>query len=211
MIMKMICPTTVLLSLLLLCLHPITAWNIALETTTQINGCIGGEVCTIQPVITVNNKQGELQLSFEGRVTVEIDTLSLSSSATINDSRYYEPVWKEDETVVPTAYDESTFISQNVINGQAIFTGLGINTATDEGYQLRYVLYDEHELIMDTVIGHVFTVGIGERYQLEIVSQPEMAYGGSVFGSQPVLAVHDRGGNVVTDVNEGMVCYFCFA
>ena len=81
----------------------------------------------------------------------------------------------------------------------------------DEGYQLKYVLYDEHELIMDTVIGHVFTVGIGERYQLEIVSQPEMAYGGSVFGSQPVLAVRDRGGNVVTDVNEGMVCYFCVA
>ena len=204
-----ILPTTVLLSLLLLCLHPITAWNIALETTTQINGCIGGEVCMIQPVITVNNKQGELQSSFEGRVTVEIDTSS--SSATINDSRYYEPVWKEDETVVPTAYDESTFISQNVINGQAIFTGLGINTATDEGYQLRYVLYDEHELIMDTVIGHEFIVGIGERYQLEIVSQPEMAHGGSVFGSQPVLAIHDRGGNVVTDVNEGMVCYFCFA
>ena len=205
--MTMILPTTVLLSLLLLCLHPITAWNIALETTTQINGCIGGEVCTIQPVITVNNKQGELQSSFEGRVTVEIDT---SSSANNYDSRYYEPIWKEDEIVVPTADDESTFISQNVINGQAIFTGLGINTA-GEGYQLKYVLYDEHELIMDIVIGHVFTVGIGERYQLEIVSQPEMAHGGSVFGSQPVLAILDRGGNVVTDVNEGMVCYFCFA
>jgi len=42
-------------------------------------------------------------------------------------------------------------------------------------------------------------------YQLGIVTQPEMAFGGSVFGSQPVLAIQDRGGNTVTDVNEGVV------
>ena len=95
---------------------------------------------------------------------------------TLND----EPVWKKGEAV-PTL-DEETFISENVVNGQAVFTGLGINTASR--YRLQFTLYDEHGLIMDTVISDEFAVTVGEMYRLDIVTQPEMAYGGSVFGSQ---------------------------
>ena len=58
---------------------------------------------------------------------------------------------------------------------------------------------------MDTVISDEFAVTVGEMYQLDIVTQPEMAYGGSVFGSRPVLAILDRGHNICTDVNEGLV------
>ena len=166
----------------------VQGWNIELVIQTQPGGAVGGEPFNIQPIIQVNNKKHELQISFEGKVAVQ----------TLND----EPVWKEGEAV-PTL-DEDTFISENVVNGQAVFTGLGINTASN--YQLKFTLYDEHGLIMDTVISDEFAVTVGEMYQLDIVTQPEMAYGGSVFGSQPVLAILDRGHNICTDVNEGMVC-----
>ena len=115
----------------------------------------------------------------------------------------YEPVWKEGEAV-PTAATE-TYISESVVDGQAVFTGLGIDAA-GEGYLLKFVLYDEHDLIMGSCFGDEFTVDVGERFRLDFVIQSEMAYGGSVFGSQPLLAIQDRGGNTVTDVNEGMVC-----
>ena len=179
--------------LLLVLLSSIAAWNIALDVTTQVDGAVGGEPFSIQPLITINNKKGELQSLFEGRVTVQIES---SPHGKI------KPVWKEGEAI-PTA-NKNTFISENVVNGQAIFTGLCINTA-GEGYQLKFVLYDEDELLMGTVITDEFTVEVGQKYQLGIVTQPEMAFGGSVFGSQPVLAIQDRGGNTVTDVDDGVV------
>ena len=60
---------------------------------------------------------------------------------------------------------------------------------------------------MDKVIGVQFAVEVGNRFALEIISQPESAYeyGGSVFGNQPALAIIDQGGNILTDVNEGTV------
>ena len=58
---------------------------------------------------------------------------------------------------------------------------------------------------MDTETGEQFAVEVGNRFALEITSQPEGAYGGNIFGNQPALAIIDRGGNIVTDVNEGTV------
>lgn len=169
-------------------------WNIVLDVTTQAGGAYGGEPFSIQPVITVNNKKGELQSSFEGRITVQVHTFPNGK---------YEPVWKEGESVPTAAAD--TFVSESVADGQVTFVGLGIDIA-GEGRQLKFVVYDEHDLIMDNVIGDEFTVEVGERYRMGFVTQPEMAYGGAIFGSQPLLAIQDRGGNTVTDVNEGMVC-----
>ena len=181
--------------ILLVFVEPTTVagWNIALSVTSQAGGAFGGEPFLIQPVVIVNNKKGELQSSFQGRMTVQAHT-SLNGK--------YEAVWKEGE-VVPTAASD-TFISESVVNGQVAFAGLGIDTVGG-GYQLNFVLCDEHGLIMGTAIGDEFTVNVGEKFQLGFVIQPEMAYGGSVFGSQPLLAVQDRGGNTVTDVSEGMV------
>lgn len=184
---------TLLLSLASCLVPRVEAWAISIVVTTQAAGAFGGEPFSTQPVVTVNNLRGELQTSFEGRVTVEIDA---------SPGEKYVPVWKEGQAV-PTAAAE-TFISESVVNGQAVFTGLGINTAGD-GYRLKFVLYDEFDLVMGSVIGDDFTVVVGEMFQLGLVVQPEMAFGGSDFGSQPVLAVQDRGGNVVADVNEGMV------
>ncbi len=37
------------------------------------------------------------------------------------------------------------------------------------------------------------------------ITQPENAFDGSAFRSQPIAAIHDQGGNIVTGVNDGMV------
>ena len=191
--------------LLLLPLGPISfasGWNIALEVSTQVSGAVGGEPFSTQPLIVVKDKLGELQSTFEGRVTVEI----VDQSSMFNYGPYnFEPVWKEGEAI-PTTASVDSLVSEDVAGGYATFAGLGINTA-DIGYQLKFVLYDEHGLLMGSVIGDEFDVIVGDTFQLSVLSQPEMSFGGAEFGSQPVLAVKDRGSNVVTDVNEGMVCH----
>ena len=183
--------------LALVTINPVVlGWNIDISIIIQAGGAFGGEPFLTQPIVTVNNRKGELQSSFEGRVSVQ-------SNASPNGK--YEPVWKNGESV-PTE-DANTFISETVVGGRAVFSGLGIDVAGD-GYQLKFVLYDEYGIIMGAVVGETFSVNVGERYKLGLVVPPEMANGGSVFQSQPVLAIQDRGGNTVIDVNDGTVCWF---
>ena len=189
-------PATLIILLLLVSIGPIvvSGWNIALSILTNPGGAFGGSEFVTQPVVAVNNKRGELQRSIQGRITVQVvDSFP---------NCVYEPVWKEGESI-PTE-DARTFVSESVNDGLAIFSGLGIDTA-GEGYQLKFAFYDEHELLMGTVLSEEFTVDVGEIYQLGIVTQPETAYGGIAFGSQPVVGIQDRGGNIVKDVNIGMV------
>jgi hypothetical protein len=185
-----------LLSQVVISLLPIilaSAWNIALEVTTQVDGALGGEPFLIQPSVIVTNKKGEHQSSFEGRVSVQLNQHS---------NEVFEPVWKEGSTSIPTE-NVNTHVSQDVIDGRVDFDGLGINAAGI--YQIKFILYDEHDLLMTTTVGDNFTVSIGEMYQLGLITQPESALGGSEFEIQPILSVQDRGGNTVENINEGMV------
>lgn len=171
-----------------------SAWNIALEVTTQVdNNSLGGEPFSTQPSVIVTNKKGEHQSSFEGRVAVQLNQ---------HPHETFEPVWKEGLATVPTS-NADTHVSQDVIHGRVDFNGLGINAAGN--YQLRFTLYDEHDLIMATTTGDNFTVGVGEMYQLGFKTHPESAFGGTEFGIQPILSLQDRGGNTVEDINEGLV------
>ena len=207
--MMMLFPNSLrpLVSLLLLSsssLVPILSvmgWNIAINVTTHANGAVGGRTFAIQPVVAVTdgNEGMILQHSFEGRVAVRIDPSSFATDA--GGGRNDANLWKEGET---TAASGTTLVSQSVMNGRAIFTGLGIDTAGSR-YRLKFILYDEHDLIMDTAVSDEFDVIVGDAYQLGWVTHPESAFGGSVFGSQPLVSIQDRGGNTVTDVNEGMV------
>ena len=184
----------------------VMGWNIAINVTTHANGAVGGRTFDIQPVVVVTDNKGRiLQHSFEGRVTVQIDP---SSFATEDDDvgggrRNDANLWKK-EGETKAASSTSTLVSQSVMNGRVIFTGLGIDTAGSR-YRLKFILYDEHDLIMDTAVSDEFDVIVGDAYQLGWVTHPESAFGGSVFGSQPLVSIQDRGGNTVTDVNEGMV------
>ena len=173
--------------LLLLLLGHVFGWDLALEITTQAGGAYGGEPFQTQPILAIKNLQGELQTAYEGRVTVQL----LANNAN------HATLRKEGD-------DTISIISRDVINGIVAFSGLSVDKASD-GYQLQFTLHDEYDLVMDKVTGEQFAVEVGNRFALEITSQPESAYGGSVFGNQPALAIIDRGGNIVTDVNEGTV------
>ena len=162
-----------------------SSWDIALEVTTQIDGAYGGEPFFTQPIVTVNNLKGELQPSYEGRVTAQL----------VAANGRHESLRKEDEVGI---------ISQDVSDGRAAFSGLSVDRA-GEGYQLEFILYDEHDLVMGSAASNSFSVEVGKPFALEITSQPENAYGGDVFGNQPVIAIKDRGRNAVTNVNEGAV------
>jgi hypothetical protein len=157
-------------------------WNIALEIIIQIDGANGGSPFQTQPAVAVNNLMGELQTTFEGRMGVRL----ISTDA----------ILRKD--------GEIGDISTVIIGGVATFSGLSIDVAS-EGYQLQFTLYDEYDLVMETVIGAPFVVEVGDPFALEVISQPESAFGGGVFGIQPVLAIKDRGGNIVAEVNGGTV------
>jgi hypothetical protein len=178
----------------------VLGWNIAMNVTTQPNGAVGGYPFAIQPIVSITNKKGELQQLFEGRVTVQIDY----SFVTDNDGGRYavKNLWKEGDD--DTAAAVNTIVTQGVMNGRAIFTGLGIDTAGSR-YRLKFILYDEDNILMDTAVSDEFDVIVGMAYQLGWITHPESAFGGSVFGSQPLVSIQDRGGNTVIDVNEGMV------
>ncbi len=91
----------------------------------------------------------------------------------------------------------NNFVSESLEDGLArISSRLGIDAA-GEGYRLQFAFYDEHELLMGTAVSEEFIVEVGEVFQLGAVTQPETASGGTVFGSQPVVGVQDRGGNIV--------------
>ena len=58
---------------------------------------------------------------------------------------------------------------------------------------------------MGFVVGDPFMVEKGIPYRIRVISQPGQAYGGAVWGDQPVVAVEDRGFNLLQGVSEGTV------
>ena len=79
-------PVAILLSPIAIGPIAVVGWNIALDVTTQAGGAFGGSPFLVQPVVTVNNKRGELQRNFEGRATVQIGSFPNGRSVR---------VWKE--------------------------------------------------------------------------------------------------------------------
>lgn len=151
-------------------------WNIELSITTETSGAVGGEPFADQPIVTVNDKKGNKQHSILGTVWAEI---------------YESPTGHED--LLEVGVDEvKERYSSPVVDGEARFSGLFINVA-GRGYRLRYILRDEHDITLGSVVGEPFSVEIGNAYQIGVVANPESAYGGMVWGTQPIVAVQDRG------------------
>ncbi|KAL7554992.1 hypothetical protein ACHAWF_018570 [Thalassiosira exigua] len=190
------------LSVLLLVLHlfassllPVAGWNVLLSASTQASGARGGEAFDVQPSLIVTDKSGNLLTDFAGRATVEVQApLGVGGRGA---------VWREGSPS-SSADSSSSELAVEVSDGAAVFAGLGIDAA-GVGYRPTYVLRDEHGLILASVEGDEFDVSVGEAHDLGFVARPETAHGGIPFGSQPVAAVRDRGGNVATDASEGTV------
>jgi len=165
------------------------SWNIALSVTTQVSNAIGGEPFGTQPSVTVYDRKGNLQHSIIGNIHVNIHG-SLAN---------HEHLWREGGLA-----KESTAVFATVVGGQAIFTGLGIDKAGID-YKLRFELRDEHNISLGEVLSEPFDVIVGPAYQIGIVVNPETAYGGMPWSTQPVVAIQDRGSNIVPSINSGEV------
>ena len=176
------------------CLRCASAWNISLEVTAQASGARGGEPFDAQPRLSVFDRGGgTLQSSFRGRASVAVEE---------SPPRAHVPV-REDGGDGSHAPPSDAPVSRDVEDGRVRFEGLRIDPAGT--YRLRFVLYDEHDLLMYSVLGDELQVEVGDAYQIGVARQPESAYGGSEFGSQPIVALRDRGGNTVFGANEGAV------
>uniref|UniRef100_A0A7S4JS32 Calx-beta domain-containing protein n=1 Tax=Odontella aurita TaxID=265563 RepID=A0A7S4JS32_9STRA len=160
-------------------------WNIALSVSRQVHGAAGGEVFEGQPQVTVFDKKGNLQGSIVGVVQAEL----------------YESPSGHGRLL---SHESAGLILATVNHGVAEFSGLFIENA-GESYRLRFTMKDEHNITLGSVAGDAFSVEIGEAYRIGLVANPENAFGGTPWGTQPVVAVQDRGSNTVMGFNTGVV------
>ena len=160
------------------------AQQLQLVLTDNVTHGFGGVPFPIQPAVKVVNLDGETQIDFSGSVAAEV---------------YHH------ETATTLLVGDDVVVA--ISDGVAQFYGLLVNEAGDN-YRIRYTLCDEFGNIVAFAVGGLFTVDIGEAYQIGIVTQPALAYGGSPFLQQPVVAIKDRGHNIVSSINEGTVSDF---
>jgi len=158
------------------------AWHADLSLVTGNSNGFGGEPFEVQPVLKVIQRSEYLtdsDLCDEYTISVEVYG---RSDVKVRGSNLTLPV----------------------INGSLAFYDLFINEAGFQ-YQLLYILKNQHNQKIAFLIGECFDVFIGDAFQLGILEQPRNEYGGRVFRQQPILAIQDRGYNIVRDVNEGTV------
>jgi len=157
------------------------AQHLQLVLTEDVIHGFGGVPFPIQPAVKVVNLDGETQIDFSGSVAAEVYHHETATNLLVGD-----------DVVVA------------ILDGVAQFYGLLVNKAGDD-YRIRFTLRDEFGNIVAFAVGGLFTVNVGEAYQIGIMTQPALAYGGSPFLQQPVVAIKDRGNNIVSSINEGTV------
>ena len=80
---------------------------------------------------------------------------------------------------------------------------LYLNEAGD--YILRFILKSAQHEGLAWLLSNTMTVRVGRPYTLGLLQYPGAATAGELFFPQPLVAVLDRGGNVVSELNEGMI------
>jgi hypothetical protein len=179
----------------------ILTWDISLKITQEIDETSAGEPFPIQPIITVYRKNGKsVQTDFVGYVVARLHHSVRSSrlgriqenDACLGNSR-----------TTPDA-DDDYDIRAEVVRGVAKFHGLCINKAHGD-YRIQYTVKDEFDITLTDELGRLFSVLIGPASRLGIVTQPVDAVAGIPWLRQPVLSVHDKGGNTVISEWKGTV------
>ncbi len=139
--------------------------------TTQPSGSTGGIAFGTQPVVAVEDSFGTV-------ITADnTSTVTLSISAGTGNS---------------AGALTCTSTSPSVIAGQATFAGCAIDKIGN-GYTLHAVssLGSVTAANSDPV-----TITLGPAAKLGVTRQPSSSTGGVAFGTQPVVAVEDAGGNI---------------
>jgi hypothetical protein len=139
--------------------------------STEPSGASGGTAFSTQPVVTVEDAEGD---------TVTGDTSRVTLSITANTPTVGGPG------------NLSGCATSAAINGVASFAGCSINTA-GAGYELHAV-----DASLDTANSTAFTVTVGTANHLAFTTSPVGSTGGTAFTTQPVVTVEDAGGNMVS-------------
>lgn len=175
--------------------YVVDAWDISLQISQQVSDAVGGEPFCLQPIIKVYDRKG---------YTLHDDSLE---DHVVLVELYESPVGYNNVLHhVDSRENDLSPYSTPLINGTATFTGLLINLA-GEDYRLRFLLEDEHGIVLGHIIGESFSVVVGEAFEIDVIVQPESAFGGIPWGAQPVVAVHDRGSNIIPDFSNGSVSF----
>ena len=193
----------VLLPLLALLLPPVVSWDIDVAILNQLSGAVGGEPFVAQPVVEIRDKRGNLLTDIAGTIAVDLFETPSGNERICRVEENDAGASGESHCEEKTG-DCPKWHSVDVSGGKGAFDGLYLNEAGG-GYQLRYVFRDEYGIAMGFVVGDPFMVEKGIPYRIRVISQPGQAYGGAVWGDQPVVAVEDRGFNLLQGVSEGTV------
>ena len=182
-----------LITVCFLLLKNSVSWNISLKVNRFSSGAVGGEPFSTQPIISVFDKRG----------TTKLADLIGWISVTLHESPSHQRLG----VAIGGMCKELNFGETHSVKldgGEAIFENLCINEAGDN-YKLRYILKDEHDLILGHIVGGAFSVDVGEAFQINVVRNPESAYGGLPWRTQPIVAIQDKGFNIVNTIHGGKV------
>ncbi|RYH30930.1 hypothetical protein EON65_03880 [archaeon] len=78
-------------------------------------------------------------------------------------------------------------------------------TKAGAGYSLSFTGRDNQGREFASTSSAEFEVSVGAKYKLSFYNFSGNAFGGEVFADNPVVSVVDRGGNLVNNVNQGVV------
>jgi hypothetical protein len=142
--------------------------------TTQPGNGTGGSTFSTQPVVTLQDANGNTVTGTAQNVTVSIQNNAgpggvLSGTLTV---------------------------AVNTSTGQATFTNLSIDKA-GTGYTLT-AIGNTVSTSPGVVISSAFNVTMGPAVKIAITTQPGAGTGGSAFSVQPAVTLQDAGGNTVT-------------
>jgi len=136
--------------------------------TTQPGGGTGGTPWTTQPVVTVEDTNGNTVTGSSASITLAIRTNPGGGTLTC------------------------TTNPQNASYGVDTFAGCKINTV-GTGYTLRATSTG-----LTSATSNTFNITVGSAAQLAFTRQPGGGTGGTAWTTQPVVTVQDAGGNTVT-------------
>lgn len=142
---------------------------------------IGGDAFPTQPVLRIRDAGGNTVV--EDSTSMVVATLTTNPTQTTFNSR-----------------DHAYALAER---GIVSFSNLGIRAAGDQ-YAVTYTLFDysssreEYSRTSIVRVSNLIDVRPGPAASLDVVTFPaEAIAGGSAFGTQPALALRDRGGNAL--------------
>lgn len=168
----------------------------ALKTVVVPANCRGGEICDTQPQVSVINAETlQIVFGFQGDAYVQIGN---------SPSEYDELFIGQDCDLDDCGQVVSgTIASAPFVDGVAKFNGLVLRTAGS--YTLKFTGRHSNGDLFAQTFSDTFSVSTGPVFKLDFYQFVGSAFGGLPFAPNPVIALTDKGGNVITSQKSGTV------